>query len=162
MIEKPSGISSLLLITTFCAVIMFAAVCEANPPPQDKSHLDIKKQEPEKGACFFISPAGRDENAGTKDKPFATLEAARDAVRKLKKSGAYPANGINIYLRGGIYERQKTFELGPDDSGTAKAPVVYQSYPGETVQMVGGKIISASAWAAVMGWENPVSTADPL
>lgn len=146
MIEKPSKISSLLLVTTFCAFIMFAVVCEANPPSQDKSPVDIKKQEPDKGTCFFISPVGCDENPGTKDKPFATLEAARDAVRKLKKSEAYLANGINIYLRGGIYERQKTFELGPDDSGTAKAPVVYQSYPGETAQLVGGKIISASGF----------------
>ena len=34
------------------------------------------------GGEFYVSPAGLDSNPGTKDKPFAALEAARDAARK--------------------------------------------------------------------------------
>ena len=34
---------------------------------------------------FYISPSGSDLDPGTTDKPFKTLRAARDAVRKIKK-----------------------------------------------------------------------------
>ena len=33
------------------------------------------------GGEWFVAPNGSDDNPGTKDKPFATLEKARDAVR---------------------------------------------------------------------------------
>ena len=32
---------------------------------------------------FYVAPDGKDGNPGTKEKPFATVEAARDAVRKI-------------------------------------------------------------------------------
>lgn len=133
-----------LSITIFCVIIVFAISCDANP--QSGSLAVIKKQETEKGTCFFISPSGSDENPGTKDKPFASLEAARDAIRNIKKTAGYPSDGITVYLRGGIYERKKTFELGAEDSGTAANPLVYQSYPGETAQVAGGRLIPATAF----------------
>jgi hypothetical protein len=34
-------------------------------------------------ATFTVSPRGNDANPGTADRPFATLERARDAVRNL-------------------------------------------------------------------------------
>ena len=34
-------------------------------------------------AEFFVSPSGDDKNPGTYEKPFATLQAARDAVRDI-------------------------------------------------------------------------------
>ncbi|MGA2660073.1 MAG: hypothetical protein ABSH34_21430, partial [Verrucomicrobiota bacterium] len=36
---------------------------------------------------FFVAPTGNDANPGTADRPFATLERARDAVRQLKQAG---------------------------------------------------------------------------
>jgi len=36
---------------------------------------------------FYVAPSGDDANAGTVEKPFATLEAARDTARK---AGAGP------------------------------------------------------------------------
>ena len=35
-------------------------------------------------AEFHVAPTGNDANPGTMEKPFATLERARDAARKLK------------------------------------------------------------------------------
>jgi len=35
-------------------------------------------------AEFHVAPEGNDANPGTRNAPFATLEAARDAVRNLK------------------------------------------------------------------------------
>jgi hypothetical protein len=37
-------------------------------------------------ADFVVSPAGNDAHAGTKEKPFATFERAREAIREAKES----------------------------------------------------------------------------
>src|ERR1035437_3676244 len=38
-------------------------------------------------AEFYVAPNGRDENPGTKGQPFATLQRARDEIRKLIAKG---------------------------------------------------------------------------
>ena len=88
------------------------------------------------GADFYVSPKGSDRNPGTRQKPFATLEHARDAARSAKREG-----GVTIWLRGGTYTRSDTFTLNAEDGGTATAPVVYRSIPGETARIFGGKTI---------------------
>lgn len=92
---------------------------------------------------FYVAVNGKDENPGTKEKPFASLERARDAVRELK---SYPEGGVAVRLRGGVYERDKTFVLGLEDSGRAEAPVVYGALEGEKVTLLGGKLLPASAF----------------
>ncbi len=100
-------------------------------------------------ATFYVSPQGSDDwsgqlseaNADKTDGPFATLERARDAVRKLKALGELPPAGCAVELRGGIYEFDEPFELGKEDSGTADAPIVYRGREGETVRLVAGKMV---------------------
>jgi len=87
---------------------------------------------------FFVALDGDDANPGTKRRPFATLERAREAVRELKKSGPLPARGVAVTLREGTYRRTQSFELGEEDSGTFEAPVIYRAYPGEKVTLSGG------------------------
>ena len=53
------------------------------------------------GATFYVSPDGDDANPGSVDRPFATLEAARDAIRQMKMADKFPADGVTVYLRGG-------------------------------------------------------------
>ena len=83
----------------------------------------------------YISPLGSDKNVGSKASPFRTLERARDEARKINIEGIRTL----VFLREGMYERSSTFELGPQDSLTT-----YRSYPGEKVNLVGGKNISAN------------------
>lgn len=98
---------------------------------------------------FYVATNGNDAWSGTlaepnsqkTDGPFATLERARDEIRQLKRQGGLPGGGVNVELRGGLYERQKPFELGPEDSGTPESPVVYQARRGEEVRLSGGKRI---------------------
>ena len=71
------------------------------------------------------------------DYPLATLQAARDKIRELKKTGLYP-KGYTVYLRGGTYNVLKGFVLEKEDSGTAEAPITYCAYPGEKVCFTGG------------------------
>jgi hypothetical protein len=91
-------------------------------------------------AEFFVSPQGNDALAGTKDQPFKTLEAARDAARRSDHS-----QETVIWLRAGVYEQQQTFQLAAEDSGRPGKPVTYRAYPGEEVRIVGGR--------QIRGWE---------
>jgi hypothetical protein len=102
------------------------------------------------GQGIFVAADGHDANPGTRKKAFATLERARDAVRALKKSGGgLPPGGVTVWLAGGTYELRKTFEMGPEDAGTAASPVVYRAVPGAEVRLSGGREIPASAFGPV-------------
>ena len=103
----------------------------------------MKQDEKSKEAEIFVSPKGDDTHAGTKAQPFKSLERARDAVRKLKGN-----RKVVVWLRGGIYEREKPFELIAEDSGSDKKQIAYRGCPGEEVRIVGGKVVT--------GWK-PVS-----
>lgn len=92
--------------------------------------------------AFFISPSGSDANPGTEAKPFATLEAARDAIRRLKRDGGLPTGGVTVWIRGGDYVRERAFELTAQDSGTAEAPIVYRGVATEPVRLLGGRRVS--------------------
>lgn len=100
------------------------------------------------GQEYWVSTTGGDAHVGTKEKPFATLERARDAWRGAKKAGP-PKAAVTVWLSGGVYRLQKSFVLDAQDSGTAEAPVVYRAALGQTVRLIGGKQIPSSAFKPV-------------
>ena len=99
---------------------------------------------------LFVATNGNDAWSGTRpapnrrktDGPFATLERARDEIRKLKQADKVPASGVAVELRGGTYFLTQTFVLEKQDSGTERGPIVYRRYRTETVRLVGGKRLS--------------------
>ena len=93
---------------------------------------------------FFVSLEGSDSNNGTIDAPFRTLEAARDAVRAMKRTDGLPLGGVRISIREGVYALTQGFELNSEDSGTAESPIIYEAYNGEDVHFVGGVTIPSS------------------
>lgn len=95
------------------------------------------------GSELYVAVDGADANPGTREKPLATLEGARDAIRAMKKkAGGLPAGGVTVFVRGGVYERSKTFALGAEDAGTEQTPIVYRAFPGEKPVLLGGRRIS--------------------
>ncbi len=99
-------------------------------------------------AEIYVSPSGDDENDGSKGKPFATLERARDAVREVR--GTRPGDaGVTVWLAEGTYVLDRTFELDGRDSGTRDAPVVYRAVEGAKVSLMGGMPIEPSAFQPV-------------
>jgi hypothetical protein len=101
----------------------------------------------EQGMVFHVSPDGNDtwsghraESAGD-DGPFATLERARDAVRELKRTDAFPAAGVTIVLGAGTYRCESPLLLGEDDGGTVDAPVVWRAEDGSEVILSGGVVV---------------------
>jgi hypothetical protein len=107
---------------------------------------------PAPAVVFHVAPTGKDGADGSGEKPFRTLERARDAVRALKRSrgGALPAGGAQVVVGGGSYPMERTLALTSEDSGTAEAPVVYQARSGRTPVFRGGTRIT--------GWQ-PISDA---
>jgi hypothetical protein len=102
---------------------------------------DVNAQE------MFVSPKGDDGNPGTIERPFRTLERARDAVRTFHRTT--PAAGrqpLTVRLRGGTYHLAKTFELTRDDAGFPGAPVTYAAYGQESVRLSGGMTIPSSSF----------------
>ncbi len=101
-------------------------------------------------ANFYVSPLGNDTWSGRIEKPnydksdgpFATLDAARDAIKIIKKNKGLPPGGIIVEIMGGTYELTKPFILTGEDSGTQNAPVVYRSQKYKNVQFVGGRILT--------------------
>jgi hypothetical protein len=87
---------------------------------------------------FFVAPAGNDSNPGTREKPFASLEKARDAIRAFKAGGAL-AGPVAVRLLPGEYNVTKTFELTAADSGGPSSPVIYRADQPGTAVLYGGK-----------------------
>ena len=91
-------------------------------------------------------------NAAKTDGPFASIERARDEVRKRK---AAAAQGVEVFVRGGEYLVPDTLKFSAADSGTDKAPVVYRAYQNERPVLIGGRRISA--WQP---WKGSIVQAD--
>ncbi len=98
---------------------------------------------------FYISPDGNNAWQGTHEAPnadrtngpFATIEAARDAIRALEPAVRTQAP-VRVLVRGGNYHVTKPVLFGPEDSGTVSAPIIYEAYPGEHPVIHGGRILS--------------------
>jgi hypothetical protein len=93
------------------------------------------------GAEFYVAPDGRDTGPGTKGKPFATLEAARDAIRQRRADPKAARERFTVWIRGGTYVREQSLELGMADSGAPGAPIAYVGYQDERPRVVGGRIV---------------------
>ena len=87
------------------------------------------------GIELYVSPSGSNANPGTMAKPFATLEHARDVVRRLPKQ---EGKSVSVILRGGVYYLPDTLVFTAADSGLPDAVVEYRSADGEEAVISGG------------------------
>ncbi len=86
-------------------------------------------------ADLYVSPNGSDQHAGTSaKKPLASLAAARDAARRFAGKEA-----VTVHVADGIYYLPQTLVFGPEDSGSAKHPVVYRA------ENEGGAVLSGGS-----------------
>lgn len=89
-------------------------------------------------AEYHVAVNGNDNNDGTIERPFATLEKARDAVRNGKTPNPSVVSAT-VYLHGGLYEIQQPLQLTEEDSGTEQAPIVWRNFQNEKVVLSGGR-----------------------
>jgi hypothetical protein len=87
----------------------------------------------------FVAPDGNDSGPGSIAKPFATLERARDELRRLRSADKNGPTGATVWLRGGDLLRTNVLELGASDGGGSSNPVVWRAYGSEHPRLLGGK-----------------------
>lgn len=114
------------------------------------------KRTPRNPTAFHVSPAGSDRNPGSAERPFATLERARDAVRA--RSGA-AAGDIVVHLRGGVYPVERAIAFGPEDSGRAGHDIVYRADPAAPAVLSGGRRVNGWQPGANGVWTAAVDVA---
>jgi Right handed beta helix region len=79
---------------------------------------------------FFVAPDGNDANAGTADKPFATLEHARDAVRAVLARDK--THDVVVTIHGGTYALSRAVAFSLTDSPAENQRVIYQAATNES------------------------------
>lgn len=90
---------------------------------------------------YYVAPDGDDNNPGTLDKPFKTIQKARDAVRTVNAS---MTSDIVVYLRGGTYQLDNAIDFNESDSGSNNYNVKYVAYNGEKPVISGG--VPVTGW----------------
>ncbi len=97
----------------------------------------------------FVHPGGDDANPGTKEKPVATLEAARDLIRQYKTNHEFHQGGLTVWIGQGQYDQTSPLVLNELDSGEAGAPVVWRAVKGEKVTITGGRSVPSEKFIHV-------------
>ena len=105
------------------------------------------------GTTIHVSPTGDDANPGTLERPVASLNRARGLVREVRAK--LPDQVVSVQLAGGEYHLGETLVLTPEDSGTAKAPVIWRSAPGQRAMLRAVREIQN--WQP---WRNGILVAD--
>ena len=78
---------------------------------------------------FYVNPAGDDANQGTKEKPFKTIERAKNKVRELNRTNSN--ENITVWLAGGEYRLPGTLIFGLEDGAKTGQSITYSALPGE-------------------------------
>lgn len=96
---------------------------------------------------LYVDVCGDDKNDGSIEKPFKTIERAKQKIREIKKLNGMIGN-INVYLRDGEYYTDG-LSFDADDSGENGYFVNFMSYPNETAVVICGKRIDT--WSEETG-----------
>lgn len=124
-------------------------------------------------ANIYVATNGNDRysgrlptvNAGHTDGPLATLTAARNAIRKLK-NGHELNQPVTVIIAEGTYFINEPLLLGPEDSGTAQAPVTYYA-AGKGAVFIGGFAVTNfkeknGLWVADVSGKMPANGFEQL
>jgi len=101
----------------------------------------------DRNLIFYVSPTGSDKANGlspeSKDGangPFASLQHARDVLRRLRHDGVLN-RPIEVRIQPGIYQLDETLMMDERDSGTADFPVIYRSITDQPAVLSGGRYL---------------------
>jgi hypothetical protein len=84
---------------------------------------------------LHVSPNGDDKASGRADAPLASLEGARQAVRKLPRPLTEP---VRVLFASGTYRITQAVTFDEKDSGEAGRTISYEAAPGAKVVFSGG------------------------
>jgi len=115
---------------------------------------------------LYVSADGNDAwsgrltkaDRGGNDGPLASLNGARDEIRKIKRRVGMTAS-IRVIVMGGEYSLKEPFLLTAADSGTAKYPITYEGAGGGEAVFSGGREIKGFKRGADGVWSVRVPEA---
>ena len=84
---------------------------------------------------LHVSPKGDDKASGRAETPLASLEGARQAVRRLPRPLAEP---VRVIFAAGTYRVTQAIAFDEQDSGEAGRTISYEAAPGAKVVISGG------------------------
>ena len=98
---------------------------------------------------WFVASDGYDAWSGVlpspnmkrTDGPFATLQRARDELRRRRAANGL-SDGATVIVRQGVYSLAEPLTILPEDSGTKLGPITYTAAPGEEVILKGSRPVS--------------------
>ncbi len=91
---------------------------------------------------IYVSPSGDDRATGSKEHPFATIERAREEVRRIREE--HPDQDVRVCLRGGVYRLKKTVVFTREDGAAPGHTVIYEACPGERPVLSGS--VPVTSW----------------
>lgn len=132
----------LRLFTIFLILIL------SHPSNAELQGLKQKQSTTTPTRTFYVATNGNDKWSGTlpspnpsgNDGPFATLQQARNAIRKFRQNDS--KGTFTVLVRGGIYELNEMFVLEPEDSGTESHPLVFRAFENEHPILTGTRRIN--------------------
>ncbi len=113
------------LLTRFSILLVILVSCHNQGVTQTKQH-------------FFISTTGNNQNPGTLQAPFASIEHALKTIEKQRETGTIIPS--SIYIRQGTYPIKETLEIG-----THLSQLTISAYKNESVFFSGGIHIPVEA-----------------
>ena len=85
---------------------------------------------------FHVALNGNDQNSGSVEAPFATIERAKQAVHQ-RANG----EGAIVWIHEGVYHLKNPLQFTSKDGGTPDAPVIYSNVAGEKVEINGSRLL---------------------
>lgn len=103
---------------------------------------------------IHVSGAGSDQNNGSKNQPFKSLDAASGAVRKIRAEK--PGRNIRVIMDEGTWYLDKTLQFSAADGGSGKASVTWEGRPDGKTVISGGREITGFRDEGFGLWWAPV------
>jgi hypothetical protein len=115
----PSGLYTAPSVTPSPAIVVVTAVSEQTPAAAAVAAISLGT-----GASFYVSTTGSDNNSGSFDSPWLTIQHAATAA----------VAGDTVYVMGGVYNEIVTF---PNSGSATAGYITFESYPGQTATVDG-------------------------
>ncbi len=101
-------------------------------------------------AEVFVSASGDDARDGrSRETAFATIERARDEVRRVLAAGGLSEGAVHVNLLPGTFLLDRTVAFTAADSGTPEHPVIYRANEPGSVRLIGARAFKRSDFQPV-------------
>ncbi|MBR4933577.1 MAG: right-handed parallel beta-helix repeat-containing protein, partial [Clostridia bacterium] len=126
--------------------------------PVIKNSYTEPEYEKVENADVYVAVDGLDTNPGTKEKPLATLEAAKAKVREIKKTKT--SGEIVVAFMAGDYGVLNNVSFTAEDSGSDKLKITYCAYGDGEVYFTNGVYIEEGDFTALSDADKKLFNAD--